>query len=969
MTKLPLRTLLIAPFLVQVLSITGLVGYFSYRSGQRTAEDVARQLMTETSYRVSADLEEFLQVPRMLAQVNAHLLRTSDAINFSHLEGHFLEQVRLFPQITGVVITDTAGTFLNVARLDQQSAIIRRRNITTQDDVLYRYYSDLTGHNLTLIDTQTNYDPHQHPPDDPWYGQAQQSPEAFWRLVVTVHQGQDTPLMALARFQPVYGVSGDFRGVASTGILLPELGHFLQNLMADQPGQVMIIESNGRLVATSTGELPVEVVGTQALEQPRTLEPQWRSWRESSDPLTQAIAVHVDADLTQAGPLQAPLVSEFQTETGRYFVKATPVGGELDWLLVTAIPSHEFMATVQDNLARTILLCGLALLGSIGLGLWTAETLAKPILSLQQATQAFTEGWSTIPPTQPSRIHEVESLRQKFDQMVAQLVASFRILRDRENTLATFLNGVPVAISVHDATGRMLFLNEKGRDILTSGILDSPLERLSQDYSLYRAGTDQLYPTDQLPMAKGLRGETAITHDIEVVRADRRIPIEVNTIPIFGNRGQVLYCINTFQDVTERRQTEALRANYERELEQRVTQQMASLAKGEITKQALINAIPDLLMRLSRDGQPLEIYNIDAVHWMGDKSKAHQLPMYEGLLPEIASARKQCIENALATGQVQRHEYEFTVDGQPICEEARVVPVTQDEVLVVVRDISDRRKIDRMKDEFIAIVSHELRTPLTAIRGALGILNTGVLNDRPEKAQHLLHMSLANTERLIRLVNDILDLERLTSGKVTLVKEACAVADLMQMAIDGVEALALEAHVTICCRPIQATLWASPDAVVQTLTNLLSNAIKFSPTGSTVYLAAEVVTSKTFNPFTNTDITTAKAADTPTEALTETLSVAPAPPIPQANTPTPPLPYVLFSLADQGRGIPVDRLDTIFDRFQQVDVSDSRQWGGTGLGLTICKNLVEQHGGTIWAESVLGEGSTFYFTLPLHPYA
>jgi signal transduction histidine kinase len=194
-----------------------------------------------------------------------------------------------------------------------------------------------------------------------------------------------------------------------------------------------------------------------------------------------------------------------------------------------------------------------------------------------------------------------------------------------------------------------------------------------------------------------------------------------------------------------------------------------------------------------------------------------------------------------------------------------------------------------------------------------------VVQDRPDKAQHLLKMALANTERLIRLVNDILDLERLTSGRVELVKELCPVSALMTAALEGLEAIALEAAVEVYLEPLEMDLWVAPDAIVQTLTNLLSNAIKFSAAGDAVYLKAELT-----------------AAD-----------------------------QVLFTVKDQGRGIPADRLQTIFERFKQVDVSDSRQKGGTGLGLAICKSIVEQHGGRIWAESVLGQGSCFYFTLPV----
>lgn len=244
-----------------------------------------------------------------------------------------------------------------------------------------------------------------------------------------------------------------------------------------------------------------------------------------------------------------------------------------------------------------------------------------------------------------------------------------------------------------------------------------------------------------------------------------------------------------------------------------------------------------------------------------------------------------------------------------------------------IQDIRDRLKVERMKDEFISVVSHELRTPLTSIRGALGILETGVFDQRPEQAQHMLKIAINNSDRLVRLVDDILSLERLVSGKVTLVMEPCQVAELMQQAIDSVQALADQAGIVLSMQPLETELRAAPDAIIQTLTNLLSNAIKFSMPGGTVWLVAE----------------------------------------PQWIEPagSDPLAEILFTVKDQGRGIPSDKLEIIFEQFQQVDVSDSRRKGGTGLGLAICKKIVQQHGGRIWVESQLGKGSQFYFALPV----
>lgn len=235
-----------------------------------------------------------------------------------------------------------------------------------------------------------------------------------------------------------------------------------------------------------------------------------------------------------------------------------------------------------------------------------------------------------------------------------------------------------------------------------------------------------------------------------------------------------------------------------------------------------------------------------------------------------------------------------------------------------IEDITERRTIDRMKNEFISIVSHELRTPLTAIRGSLGLILRGVYDQRPDKKQRMIEIASEQSDRLVRLVNDILDLQRLESGSLKLTLQACDAAALMQQSADTMQAYAEEHQIQLIVTPLPLSVWASPDAVIQTLTNLLSNAIKFSQPGGEIWLTVQQ----------------------------------------QVDT-------VLFTVRDQGRGIPADKLETIFERFQQVDASDSREKGGTGLGLAICRRIIEQHNGRIWAESVLSQGSTFYFTLPV----
>jgi PAS domain S-box-containing protein len=262
----------------------------------------------------------------------------------------------------------------------------------------------------------------------------------------------------------------------------------------------------------------------------------------------------------------------------------------------------------------------------------------------------------------------------------------------------------------------------------------------------------------------------------------------------------------------------------------------------------------------------------------------------------------------------------------------------------IARDITQQRAIAQMKSEFISIVSHELRTPLTAIRGSLGLVAHGIYDKKPEKKQRMIEIAASQSDRLVRLVNDILDLQRLESGKMKLVMQVCDAAILMQQSADTMRSYAEQNQIQLVVHLLSAPVWASPDSIIQTLMNLLSNAIKFSAPGGKVWLSAQ---------FVNAEEQGTKATE---EYTNDT--------IPNPQT-LPSIPYTLFSVKDQGRGVPSDKLEIIFERFQQVDASDSREKGGTGLGLAICRKIIEQHEGKIWAESVVNQGSTFYFTLPI----
>lgn len=238
--------------------------------------------------------------------------------------------------------------------------------------------------------------------------------------------------------------------------------------------------------------------------------------------------------------------------------------------------------------------------------------------------------------------------------------------------------------------------------------------------------------------------------------------------------------------------------------------------------------------------------------------------------------------------------------------------------LALLLDVSERWEVERLKREFVSIVSHELRTPLASISASLQMLSAGVLGKLPDKAARSVQTADRNTVRLISLINDILDLQKLESGNLRMVKGPVQVCEVVERSADAVRSFAEQKKIALKVRAdSDAIAYADAERLIQVLVNLLSNATKFSPEDSQIDITAEE----------NSHVIT-------------------------------------FRVEDRGRGIPEKFRERIFNRFEQVEQSDDRKKGGTGLGLAICKAIVEQHDGTIGVDSVEGKGSTFWFTVP-----
>lgn len=237
--------------------------------------------------------------------------------------------------------------------------------------------------------------------------------------------------------------------------------------------------------------------------------------------------------------------------------------------------------------------------------------------------------------------------------------------------------------------------------------------------------------------------------------------------------------------------------------------------------------------------------------------------------------------------------------------------------LAHILDVSDKYEIERMKRDFVATVTHELRTPLTSIRGSLSLLKAEAFGQLPAQMKNVVAIAERNTIRLIGLINDILDIEKLSAGKLEMHFSYVPLSVIIERTLESVKSFAEQYEVKIETTPTNLKAYADNDRIVQVLVNLVSNAVKFSPKDGVVTIV-QIETDE----------------------------------------------WVEVQVTDQGIGIPKAKIGLLFQRFNQIKSADKRHQGGTGLGLAISKSIIEQHGGNIGVDSEEGKGSTFWFTVP-----
>jgi PAS domain S-box-containing protein len=488
---------------------------------------------------------------------------------------------------------------------------------------------------------------------------------------------------------------------------------------------------------------------------------------------------------------------------------------------------------------------------------------------------------------------------------ITELKDAEKALREGEERLKAIIDTVPALINLKDTEGHYQVTNRHHNEFFgfkAGDLIGQTSNFLSKEHGEKVRGME-------LTILESGEALPAYDYQIEDVKGRQR-DLLTTKVPLRDLSNKITGILSTSVDITERKQADE------------------ALRESEARTRAIVSNVIDGIITIDEGGI------IHSVNPAGERMFGYVERDLVGQNVNILatephrSAHDRYLANYLTTGEVKILGQVRELEGErrngkrfPIELAVNEVRLGDERMFVgIIRDITQRKEMERLKGEFVSTVSHELRTPLTSIRGSLGLITGGAVGKLPGKVREMIDVAEKNTERLINLVNDILDMEKIESGSMEFSFGPLDLARLVEQGIktnhgyaedQGVEFLLSESEADITVR-------GDGDRLMQVMANLLSNAAKFSPKGEKV------------------EISVTRHND-----------------------------WARVSVTDHGPGIPDEFQADVFSKFTQADASDTRQVGGTGLGLNISKTIIDKHDGNIGFDTHAGEGTTFYFEVPL----
>ncbi|MBE9180586.1 HAMP domain-containing protein [Oculatella sp. LEGE 06141] len=409
----PLQIVLVVPFVLQTVGAVSLVGYLSFKNGQKAVNDLAQQLIDRTGDVVNEHLSSYLSIPQTLNQINANAIRRGmlDVRDRKAVGEYFWDQMQAY-DLTFIGIGLVTGEGLGAARYDGKTTTVEEWTATLPNNVT-NYAVDDQG-NRTQVNGRWDWDNFS----EPWYTDPIAAGKPIWAKIVTANFPTG-PYITASASRPIYDAQNRLLGMIATDIHLLKLSDFLRNLAISESGQVFIVERDGTLIANSSIEKPFVLVNEEA---------QRIKAIDSANPVIQSIAQQIQAS---NGFQSITEVTHFQLKVQgeRHFVDVNPWQDQygLDWLVVTSLPEHTFMTQINANTRTTIVLCLGALVAASVMGAFTSHWIARPILHLNRASKAMASG-DLDQTVEMSQLQELNTLSQSFNHMAEQLRTSFTAL-------------------------------------------------------------------------------------------------------------------------------------------------------------------------------------------------------------------------------------------------------------------------------------------------------------------------------------------------------------------------------------------------------------------------------------------------------------------------------------------------------------------------------------------------------------
>ena len=423
----PLRVVLIAPFILQLLGAVGSVGYLSYRNGEQSVNELANKLMDETGSRVIDNLDAHVQIPAQLnqAKLDAIAIGTLNPTKAEDWEKFLWYQIQTYPYINITSIATGSGDYRAAEKLSTGQL---RMNLSGDftNHTFYSYDTNAKGDRTVVASELANADVRKHS----GYMQASKSTKPIW---TDPYVSFLEPTLILSEMYPLRNKSGKIDAILIASLRLDYLGNYLKSLKTSQTGQVFIMERSGKLLATSTGEPPF-LIDSEKRERIPAID--------SKNPLTQSTVKQIQTKFSLETLKTEQRFQFVDSENRSQFVRVRPFTDPqgLDWLIAVVVPESDFMAQIQANTRNTALLSLGALALALGIGIWTVRWVTRPIGELNRAAKAIANGdWSNDRPS-ISRSDEVGELANSFQSMAAQLQSSFSRLEDANQTLEIRVN-------------------------------------------------------------------------------------------------------------------------------------------------------------------------------------------------------------------------------------------------------------------------------------------------------------------------------------------------------------------------------------------------------------------------------------------------------------------------------------------------------------------------------------------------